>query len=619
MVTLTGVGTVVLAANQSGNESFSAAGEVTTSFNVSTGSQTINAFSTIGAKVYGAAPFMVTAPTSSSGLPVTLSVKSGPAIISANNTVTLTGSGAVVLAANQAGNQNYSAAAEVTTSFNVTNPPTAPSDQTIGAFGTIGDKVIGSAPFEVAVPTATSGLPVVLSVKSGPATLSGNSVTLTGVGTVVLAANQAGNANYNAAPEVTTSFSVSKASQSIGGFITIGDKVMGSAPFAVTAPMASSGLPVVLSVKSGPATVNSNIVTLAGAGEVVLAANQAGSENYNAAPEVTTSFLVFNPTLLNQTMGAFEAIEDKVYGHPPFAVNVPTVSSGLPVVLSVLLGPATVSGNIVTVTGTGMVVLAANQAGNENYNAAVEVTTSFLVMRAPQSIGAFSTISEKVFNDHSFEVSMPLASSSLPVVLSVKSGPASVNGNTVTLTGIGTVLLAANQAGNENYSAASEVTTSFSVSKSSQTIAEFGEISEKVFGAAPFAVIAPTSSSSLPVTLSVKSGPASVNGNTITLTGAGIVVLAANQAGNANYNAAPEVTTTFSVTTPPPPPPPAPQAPAASNKGKKPAASKSKAGAAAKKPAASKSNAGAAAKKPAASKSNSGAAAKKPAAKKAKK
>ena len=136
------------------------------------------------------------------------------------------------------------------------------------------------------------------------------------------------------------------------------------------------------------------------------------------------------------------------------------------------------------------------------------------------------------------------------------------------------------------------------ISKSSQTIAAFGAISDKVFGAAPFVVTAPTSSSSLPVILSVKSGAATLSGNTLTLTGAGTVVLAANQAGNENYNAAPEVTTSLSVTAPPPPAP-APQAPAPpapSKKGKKPAA-KPKASAAAKKPAASKSNAGSAAQK----------------------
>jgi sugar lactone lactonase YvrE len=88
--------------------------------------QTIVAFSAISNKVNGAAAFAITAPTSSSSLPVTISVKSGPATISANNTVTLTGTGTVVLAANQAGNENYSAAPEVTTQFNVDNPPPPP-------------------------------------------------------------------------------------------------------------------------------------------------------------------------------------------------------------------------------------------------------------------------------------------------------------------------------------------------------------------------------------------------------------------------------------------------------------------------------------------------------------
>jgi alpha-tubulin suppressor-like RCC1 family protein len=86
-----------------------------------------------------------------------------------------------------------------------------PASQTIGAFSAIGDKVYGSAPFEVTPPGASSNLPVALSVKNGPATVSGNMVTLTGVGTVVLAANQAGNTNYDSATEVMTSFAVSKA------------------------------------------------------------------------------------------------------------------------------------------------------------------------------------------------------------------------------------------------------------------------------------------------------------------------------------------------------------------------------------------------------------------------
>jgi hypothetical protein len=111
----------------------------------------------------------------------------------------------VVLAANQAGNDNYSVATEVTVSFTVVK-----ATQRIGPFVKISAKTVSAAPFDVTPPSSNRGLPVTLSVKSGPAKISGNKVTLTGVGTVVLAANQAGNANYLAARQVTTSFKVTK-------------------------------------------------------------------------------------------------------------------------------------------------------------------------------------------------------------------------------------------------------------------------------------------------------------------------------------------------------------------------------------------------------------------------
>jgi hypothetical protein len=59
--------------------------------------------------------------------------------------------------------------------------------------------------------TATSGLPVTLSLVAGPAVLNGNSLTATGAGKVVIAANQAGNGNYLAAPQTTENITVNKA------------------------------------------------------------------------------------------------------------------------------------------------------------------------------------------------------------------------------------------------------------------------------------------------------------------------------------------------------------------------------------------------------------------------
>jgi alpha-tubulin suppressor-like RCC1 family protein len=166
--------------------------------------------------------------------------------------------------------------------------------QTIAAFAPIGEKTFGDAPFTVSAPVASSGLPVSISVKSGPATISDNTVTITGAGAVVLAANQAGDLDYDEATERTVEFSVSKRSQAIAPFDAVPDKNFGSLPFSIMNPASSSGLTVAVSVKSGPATISSNVVTLTGIGTVVLAANQAGNENFSQAPEVTLSFSVFS-------------------------------------------------------------------------------------------------------------------------------------------------------------------------------------------------------------------------------------------------------------------------------------------------------------------------------------
>ena len=166
--------------------------------------------------------------------------------------------------------------------------------QTIGDFDPIADRLATAAPFPVAAPTASSGLPVVLSIKSGNATISGNTITLTGAGAVVVAANQPGNATFSAAAERTATFNVSRASQAIAAFGPIPNRRLGEGAFDVAVPSSPSGLPVVLTVKSGSATVSGNTVAPTGVGVVTLAANQAGNAFYLAAAEVIGTFTVVN-------------------------------------------------------------------------------------------------------------------------------------------------------------------------------------------------------------------------------------------------------------------------------------------------------------------------------------
>jgi hypothetical protein len=89
---------------------------VSSTFTVAKANQSIS-FGALAGKTYGDAPFVVSA-TASSGLPVSFSIVSGPATISAG-TVTLTGNGTVTVRASQSGDADWNAAASVDRSFTV--------------------------------------------------------------------------------------------------------------------------------------------------------------------------------------------------------------------------------------------------------------------------------------------------------------------------------------------------------------------------------------------------------------------------------------------------------------------------------------------------------------------
>jgi hypothetical protein len=82
----------------------------------------------------------------------------------------------------------------------------AANRQEIG-FSAVPHKTFGDEPFTLSG-SSSAYLAVSFAVISGPATISGNTVTLTGPGTVVLEATQAGNADFLPAPPVRRSFIV---------------------------------------------------------------------------------------------------------------------------------------------------------------------------------------------------------------------------------------------------------------------------------------------------------------------------------------------------------------------------------------------------------------------------
>ncbi|MFN7138926.1 MAG: FG-GAP-like repeat-containing protein, partial [Limisphaerales bacterium] len=239
---------------------------------------------------------------------------------------------------------------------------------------------------------------------------------------------------------------------------------------------------------------------------------------------------------------SFGPLQDRVAGSEPFELHASS-SSGLPVSFNIVSGPATVLGNVVTITGVGPVTVRAVQSGNQNYHPASDVDRSFNVSKAEQTI-SFAPLANRTFGEAAFQVTAT-ASSGLPVSFAIVSGPATIAGNVITITGAGTVTVRASQGGNDAYHPAPNVDRSFEVAKASQSIA-FSDLPDRTYGDQPFSLSA-TASSGLPVSFNIVSGPATLSGDTLTITGAGHITVRATQAGNANYNPAQNVDLSFDV------------------------------------------------------------------------
>gem|GEM_PF-454780 len=145
------------------------------------------------------------------------------------------------------------------------------------------------------------------------------------------------------------------------------------------------------------------------------------------------------------------------------------------------------------------------------------------------------------------------ATSGLPVEFTIDSYASSfcsISAGIVSFTAAGTCVIDANQAGNANYNAASQVQQSFVVGKGDQTITFTSTApANAVVGGATYTPIA-TANSGLTVNFTIEpiaSSVCSISGGVISFDETGSCVIDANQAGNANYNPASQVQQALAV------------------------------------------------------------------------
>ena len=245
-----------------------------------------------------------------------------------------------------------------------TSSTTWPASQTITFTSTPPASPAVAGTYAVTATGGASGNPVVFSIDNsstaGACSISGATVSFTAAGTCVIDANQAGNANYTAAPQAQQTVTI-QAPQTITITSTAPAGAVVGGTYAVTATGGASGNPVDLqrstaraplgrarlpSGATAPATVS-----FTAAGTCVIDANQAANANYTAAPQAQQTVTIGQGSqtiTFTSTPPASPAVGGT------YAVTATGGASGNPVVFSIdnssTAGACSISGATVSFT-----------------------------------------------------------------------------------------------------------------------------------------------------------------------------------------------------------------------------------------------------------------------------
>ena len=236
--------------------------------------------------------------------------------------------------------------------------------------------------FTVAATGGGSGNPVTYG-SSGACTNVGADFTMTSsTGTCTVTYDQAGNGNYNAAPQQSDSVTAQKADQTIHvGTPAPASAVYGTG-FTVAATGGGSGNSVTYGSSGGCTNTGADFTMTSGSTDCIVTYNQAGDGNYKDATQVTETV---SAEKADQTI-TFATPANRTYGDANFDPGA-TASSGNAVSYGGSGACSIVSGKV-HLTGAGSCTVTANQAGDANYNAAPQVQRTFSVGKAALSITA---------------------------------------------------------------------------------------------------------------------------------------------------------------------------------------------------------------------------------------
>jgi len=523
VITIVSAGTSTITASQAATANFSAE-TITATLTVNPATPLLTNFSAI-TKTFGDAAFNITPPSSNSSGLITYTSSNRLVATIADNSINIVGAGSCTISATQASTANY-ATGFITTSLVVSKATTSMINFTIS------ERTFGIAPFTLVPPTTNSnGLITYTSSNTDVATIVGNNVTIVGIGNSTITAVQPSTANFLAGT-ISTALRVIQGTPTLTNFSGI-TKTFGDADFALVPPTSNSnGLITYTSSNLAVATVLAGVVTIVGVGTSTITAIQSSSTNFLSG--TITATITVNP--VTTVLTNFSAIT-KTFGNDAFTVTPPTTNStGDFTYTSSNTAVATITDNMITIVGGGNTTITASQASTANYTSAT-VTAILTVNPIRTVLSNFSAIT-KIPGDAPFNLINPTTNSDGTFTYT-SSNPAvaTIDGNTVTILGLGTSTITAVQQSTSNYSSET-IRTTLQVSLLTTVLSNFS-VPSKTVGDAAFSLVPPTTNSTGAFTYTSSNLLiATIAGDVVTVVGTGTCTITAVQASTANSTSA---------------------------------------------------------------------------------
>ena len=498
MVTIVGGGTSTITAVQASTTNYTSA-TITGVFGVSSLTTALSFF-TVPEKAVGDASFALVPPTTNGDGAFTYTSSNTAVATVAANMVTIVGTGTSTIRAVQSSTENYTSAT-ITASLLVNK-----GTPTITNF-TMPIKEIGMFDFAIIDPSsASTGAFTYTSSNVKVATISRNTVSIKGIGTSTITATQAMSANYNGAT-ATTPFVVNQMSPTlITNFVVPATKTIGDAKFKLIPPKSNSTSKFAFtSSNTAVATIAKDMVTIVGAGTVIISATQPSTKSYG--PRTVTGTMVVSARTV--VLSNF-SIARRIIGAAPFAIAAPvSVSNGAFTYTSSNPSVATVAGNMITVVGVGSSTITATQASTANFLSATISTTLVVNLPTPQ-VSALQITNTSMTNP-SFTIVDPTKPNNHTSAWTYTSSEnATISGNEVTLLQPGIVTITGTLSGDSLYNS-KILMTQFSISDINVAPSTFVFIrSDEVETAVPGTVL-PLLNTVIPLTVATPANIAKFN------------------------------------------------------------------------------------------------------------